>query len=299
MANPITTSLTAYVEEHRIPLIAASALAGKSTSIFNLQTDVKGPTALNILTTDIDGFGDGSDCGWDDNGTATLSQRVIEAVPLKVNMSFCDKKMLAYWTQYEVRVAAGQKTLPFEEDFTNGVVEQVQETLEKLIYAGDSDNTGEFDGLIKILTAASVTTVTSGTTAYDKIKNIYLAMPANVIDKNDAVILVDADLYRSFIQDLVSANLYHYNPENGNDEYYLPGTNVRVIRTNGLNDADATYQYAVAGRLSNFYYGTDALGDESKFDLWYSKDNREFRLAIEFTAGTQVALPSEVVLGKF
>jgi len=37
-------------------------------------------------------------------------------------------------------------------------------------------------------------------------------------------------------------------------------------------------------------------GDEEMFDLWYSQDNREFRLAIEFTAGTQIAFPKEVAV---
>ena len=39
------------------------------------------------------------------------------------------------------------------------------------------------------------------------------------------------------------------------------------------------------------------MNDEEKFELWYSQDFREFRLAIEFNAGVQVAFPDEVVLG--
>ena len=39
------------------------------------------------------------------------------------------------------------------------------------------------------------------------------------------------------------------------------------------------------------------LDDAETFDLWYSKDNREYRLAVQFNAGTQVAYPNEVVVG--
>ena len=46
------------------------------------------------------------------------------------------------------------------------------------------------------------------------------------------------------------------------------------------------------------FYGTDLENGEELFDIWYSKDNREFRLAIEFTAGVQVAFQDEIVLGK-
>jgi hypothetical protein len=46
---------------------------------------------------------------------------------------------------------------------------------------------------------------------------------------------------------------------------------------------------------NNVFYGTDLEGDEEKFELWYSQDNREFRLAVEFNAGVQVAYPNQVV----
>lgn len=297
MSNPIVTSLPAYVEEHRLPLIAKSALGSKSARLFTLQSDVKGPTALNLVSTDIE-FGDGSTCGWNPNGETALSQRILTPAYLKINMAYCDKNLLGTWAQYQVRIAAGQKDLPFEQDFVDGVVTGVDEALEKMIWQGDSTNDNEFDGMIKVLTDASATSVTGGTTAYDKIKNVYMAMPEAVASKEDAVIFVGAGLYREFIQDLVSANLYHFDPSNDGEEYKLPGTDIKVIKVNGLNET-ASYDYAVAGRLSNMFYGTDAMGDESKFDLWYSQDNREFRLAIEFTAGVQVAYPNEVILGKF
>ena len=72
-------------------------------------------------------------------------------------------------------------------------------------------------------------------------------------------------------------------------EYMLPGTNVRVIAVPGMAD-----DKAVAGRLSNFFYGTDLESDMETFDLWYSKDNREFRIDVSFIAGVQIAYPSEV-----
>ena len=74
-------------------------------------------------------------------------------------------------------------------------------------------------------------------------------------------------------------------------EMNIPGTSVKMIGVNGLNGTKKVY----AGQLSNFYFGTDMLGDEEKFEFWYSQDNREFRLAVEFNAGVQVAYPNEIV----
>lgn len=298
MANsPIMTSLTAYVEQRRLPLIKEAVLKAKSASLFNLQTDIKTSAALNLLSTAIQ-FGDGLACGWNEAGTQTLSQRILATGNIKINMAYCDKEMLKYWTQYQVRVAAGQKTLPFEEDFVNAVVENVKAAIETAIWQGDTasetNNLKYFDGLLKILkdAAGTVDVTITGTSAYDDIMAVYNAIPEKVLD--GASILVGADTFRKFIQELVAKNYYHYSGENLNGEIMLPGSQVKVIAVNGLNGTDKI----VAGQLDkNFFYGCDMMNDEEKFELWYSQDFREFRLAIEFNAGVQVAFPDEVVLG--
>lgn len=291
------TTLPAYVEQRRLPLIKEAVLKAKSASLFNLQTDIKTDAALNLLSTDVQ-FGDGLTCGWDESGTQTLSQRILKTGNIKINMTYCDKAMLKYWTQYAVKVAAGQKTLPFEEDFVNAVVENVKEAIEIAIWQGDTTSTTNnlkyFDGLLKILKyAAGIVDVTiTGTSAYDDIMTVYNAIPEKVLD--GASILVGADTFRKFIQELVAKNYYHYSGENLNGEIMLPGSQVKVIAVNGLNGTDKI----VAGQLDkNFFYGVDMMNDEEKFELWYSQDFREFRLAIEFNAGVQVAFPDEVVLG--
>lgn len=298
MANsPVMTSLTAYVEQRRLPLIKEAVLKAKSASLFNLQTDIKTSAALNLLSTAIQ-FGDGLACGWDEAGTQTLSQRILATGNIKINMAYCDKEMLKYWTQYQVRVAAGQKTLPFEEDFVNAVVENVKAAIETAIWQGDTasetNNLKYFDGLLKILkdAAGTVDVTITGTSAYDDIMAVYNAIPEKVLD--GASILVGADTFRKFIQELVAKNYYHYSGENLNGEIMLPGSQVKVIAVNGLNGTDKI----VAGQLDkNFFYGCDMMNDEEKFELWYSQDFREFRLAIEFNAGVQVAFPDKVVLG--
>lgn len=305
MANSFnTTALPDYVEQHREELIGKAVLSAKSAELFTLETGIKGPTALNLIDTTI-AFGDGSTCGWDEAGSTSLSQRILTPRALKINMAICDKNLLNKWANYLVRVAADKTDadMPFEQEFVDGVLKNVKAGIEKMIYQGDSSASGttEFDGLIKILTATSSTainvTAASSASAYAFIKSIAASMPAAVLEKEDKCILVSTPLYNEFMQDLVSANLYHYNPGDGANEYLLPGTDIKVIAVNGLNGTD-TYDYAIAGALSNMFYGVDLQNGEEIFDLWYSKDNREFRFAIEFIAGVQVAYDNEIVLGK-
>lgn len=297
MANsPVVTSLPAYIEEHRLPLISKTIAGAKTAGLVQLETDVKGKTALNLLTTEVV-FGDGEACGWTEAGKSTLSQRYIDPAALKVNMAFCDKQLLRKWANYEVNVAAGREVLPFEEAFTADIVKNVNAAVEKLIWQGDSTEDNQFDGFVKILGAdgAKKVTYTAGDNAYNRIKAVYEALPGEVALKDDVAIFVSEADYREFIQDLVTANLYHFDPQNGNGEYVLPGTSARVIAVSGLNGE--TNNTIVAGQLSNMFYGCAAEDDKETFDIWYSKDNREFRLAICFTAGVQVAFPDQMAYG--
>lgn len=289
--NPITTGLSQYVEEHRSELLSKAMLDGRSRRAFNLMSGVKGPTTLNLLDTNVV-FGE-LQCGWNESGSTEFSQRKLEPKALSVNMAFCDKKLLGTYAQYEVKVAAGLEEMPFEEKWTSQILASVNEQIEKMIYQGTGTG-AEFKGLIPILSAESGTVkvnVSSGSSAYEYLKEVAKAIPVAV---KSPVILVSTPLYREYMQDLVAANLFHYDPANGENEYKLPGTDIRVIAVDGLNGVENV----IAADMANLFYGVSADEDSDTFDLWYSKDNREFRLAINFIAGVQVAFPNEVVLGK-
>ena len=288
MANSyVVSSLPEYVEQRREELIAKSVMGAKTLDFINLQTGVKGPTALNLIDFDVQLQADA--CGWNEAGTSTLTQRIIDAKPFRVNMAVCDKNLYGTWAQYQVKVAAGKvaSDLPFEQDFVNGVLNGIQERVEELIWQGDGSQAGEFDGFLTILGNATSAT---GTTKMALVSEAYAALPCEVAGKSDVVIFVSCATFRAWMQELVAANLYHFDPKEASAmEYMLPGANVRVIAVPGMAD-DA----AVAGRLSNFFYGTDLESDMETFDLWYSKDNREFRIDVSFIAGVQIAYPSEV-----
>ena len=297
--NPeIEQEIKGYVDESNESLIAKTVLGGQSVSLFGLQTGVKGDTAINLLDTDVE-LQSALDCGFTPKGSNKISRRILKPVYLKVNMQWCDKNFLDTYAQHMVKIAAGMKTLPYAEEFTAGIVARVNEQLETMLYQGVA-NVGktEFDGLITLLgkesTAIKVGTNTG--TAQEKLLKVYNAVP-EVAHKDDLVILVAPSLYREFVQELVKANMYHYDANDANAQTYLPGTSVPVIPVEGLipTTVNAGKEFIIALRKSNVIYGTDMSNDQEKFDFWYSADDQVFKLAIEFTAGVQIAYPDEVV----
>lgn len=303
----VKTSLPAYVEQNSDKLLRAAIMGSETSKLFTLQVGVKTKTALNLLSTQVK-FQDGASCGFNADGTSTLTQRTISAPVIKVNMSWCDKDLLNTCLQHEVRVAAGTKVLPFEEDFVGDVVDNINLNVEKLIWQGDTvgksgDNVLKWtDGVIKILKAEDGITVpaqklTHTDSTPEEVKKavdaVVMAIPTAVI--KDAVVMLGYDYYRSYIMALQALNLYHNAGDNlDKGETLYQGSSIKIKALSGL---DGTGEI-VAGDPRNFFYGTDLQGDTEKFDLWYSKDNQEFRFASEFGVGTQVAFPNQCVISS-
>lgn len=279
-------SLSVYVDENKLDLIRKTVLGPKTIGYLNLQTGVKGKTKINLLETTVT-FGDGAACGFTDNANTKLSQREIDPASVKINATFCDKKMQKYFMNHQVTVAAGRSTLPFEEHFVNSLVESTGVELEKAIWNGVEINGTHYNGFLDI---AGFTKVTNAGTVYERVRALYDAIPSASLA--DTVIFLGIDKYRELAGELTAKNLYHYDPKIDEAfEMILPGTTTKVVGVPGL-DGTST---GVALNVKHAFYGTDMEGDEEVFDLWYSKDNQEWRAAINFVFGVQVAFPDENV----
>lgn len=285
------TGLTAYVDQNANELIAKASLGAPSLRYFKLQTGVKGQTAINVLNTAVT-LGNGKACGWNEAGTSKVSQRKITPWSAKINMAFCDKAMQDYFMNSEVNIAAGRQTLPFEEQFIGDVVKGATEEVEKAVWNGVTIGGTKYDGLLDILASEGVNKVTAGATKFDTVKAVYKAIPAAVL--KDTVIFMGVDAYRDLVMELVEKNLYHY-PANDNADVFemtLPGTATKIAGVPGLN---GTAKMAALPQ-GETVYGVDMQNDQEAFKFWYSDDNQEYRLAINFNGGVQVAFLDDAVL---
>lgn len=292
-----------YVDANGQQLIGKAVIGSKTAGLLNLQTGVKGSAYLNLLTADAT-VQDGSACGWTASGTTTVSKRQITTALMKVNAEFCDKDLINTAMQYDVKVAVGAKTLPFEQEFINQNIKSINSQVENLIWQGNTSLTGATylkltDGLIKIINGATgvIDATVAGKTLLSNTKEaidaIVAKIPDAILDREDIKIFVGVDVYRKYVKALQDANLFHYVPANLDASFstIVPGTNIRVEGVPGLTGQNKAY----ASYGENFYLGTDMEGDYEKFQFWYSEDNRMFRLAVEFNLGVQVAFPDLIV----
>lgn len=125
------------------------------------------------------------------------------------------------------------------------------------------------------------------------LKAVYKLIPTKLLDKDDLRIFVGMNTYRLAMQALVSINWFHYKPADNTpmDSFVLPGTNIIVEGTPGLNDTNEIY----AMRLSNMAMGVDMVDDADQFEFVYSEAGREHRYSAAFKCGVNVAFPDEIV----
>ena len=280
----IKHTLPEYVEQNKIGLIAKSMLGAKTASLVNLQTGIKTNATINLLNTDVK-FQNGAECNFNASGDVNISQRTIETVPLKVNMTFCDKSLLKTALQHDIKMNANKTSLPFEEEFTNSIVASVKSKIETMMWQGEKSDTS-FDGYLKFVEATQF-----GATAYEMVKKAITNLPINAI-KEDTKVFMGKDLFMTFVQEMVDKNLYHYSADNNDFTMIFPGTTIEIIAVDGLNGTDKV----VATRLSNMYYGCDMEDDAEVFDLYFDKSDRIWKLVIEFNGGVNFAFTDEVVV---
>ena len=307
------TGLTAYIDEQNFPMVTKALIGGRTASLLTPQLGVKGKTKINLMDVDVV-MQDGSGCAWNASGNVDLTQREIDAKQVKINLEFCPKELNAYYWRTQMAAGTHQESLPFEEQFANYLVEKVQNEIEKVIWNGDfaggSGNLAMFDGLI--IPSASFTDCNVGTGSFptpltgaitisnvlEAIERIYVETPSAAVAKGDFKIFLGTDKFRVLAAALMNGNglssaggqLNNYTSSFDPLRLIFPGTNIEIVGVGGLEASNDIVGFSVA----NAFLGMDLSEDSSKIESWYSQDDRKFRVAMEFTMGTQVAYPDQV-----
>ena len=296
--NFIVSSLPAYVKDQEPVLIDRVAIMGPTINRMAKQTGIKKSAYLNYL--DVRPvLQPGAGCGFDPQGEIELTDRELDVAVIKVNMDVCPDKLRGTFAEYLIRTRAGEQPLPFEQEITDAIVAFISDALEKAIWQGDTasldPNLANFDGLLKIAgNEADVIDVTpTSTTMRGVVAEILAVIPA-AARKHGAVIYLAPENFETYLIELVNANLYHYSgPQNeAPTEWVIPGTNVKVVRTEGLEGSGAAF----STYDRNLYYGTDMENDKEVFSITYDETNEIFRIKVRWASGVQIAFPDRCVL---
>lgn len=307
------SSLANYTKENEALLVTSSVLGAKTASLIksagNVMVGVKSAETINVMDTDAF-FQAGGTCGWNASGTTSFTQRTVTVGKIKVQEALCPKTLEAKYLQKALPTGSTYDSIPFEQEYTDKKALTIASQLETAIWQGDSassnGNLNKFDGLIKLINAASgvvdanvsgfvsgapLTSITASN-VIALLDGVYRAIPAKVVAADDMTIFVGQDTFRTYTIALKNANMFNYAFDGKADsEFVLPGTSIKVVAVAGLNGTNDVF----ALRLSNLFLGTDLLNEEEKFEIFFAKEADEVRFAAEFKMGVNIAFPDEIV----
>jgi hypothetical protein len=298
------SGLASYVDEQREALTVRAVTEAKTLQYVNIQEGIKGSEEIKLMDDSI--VYQAGDCSMTPSGDTVFTDRAIAVETLGFMKSFCNKDLAGFWTQLGLRpgAMAEDKELPFEQQIIDYLLKLHSYELDKLIWKGNkSTGTGNLafmNGFRSFLTTGNgcvdlngtATASISASNAYDVFYECFENTPSNIAESGDLICFTGRENFNYLMKDLVDQNFFHYSPANiaTMDEIIVPGTNMRVVKVNGLNGLDNIY----TGRASEFVFGTDLRSDFDNFELWYSQDDDVLYLRSKFRAGVQVPFLNQI-----
>lgn len=197
-------------------------------------------------------------CGFDPTGDTTQNLVTVDLCNKKVNQQLCPYDLYDTYLSQSLTNSNFQESVPFEEviltDISNRIANQVEKQLwNNTVASGGTYGSACFNGVGALITSGNGATQIAYTAAtasngLDVFTKIYESIPANVLHRDDLVIFTSYANYRGLVSSMRNnsyVNLFTMDSANAaiGEEWslMLPGTNVRVIPTVGLDGVSAYY----------------------------------------------------------
>ena len=287
------SALPEYIQENRDELFVKAIASTKTLDYIESMLGVKGKAALNYLNSTVV-LADGENCGWNPQGDDTFTQKTVSTKLVTVNKEFCAKQMRSKWMSYDLSLAAGRETLPFEQKIADSNVAAIKKAVEKLIWQGDSGLS--IAGLLaQIEGDGSTIKVIGGTTILEKVGKVIAAIPAGALEKGVNVFMSYTD-FRSYVEAKNAECCANMPIIDANVDYlvYAGDSRIKLVPVAGLEGTNKI----VAAPYDALVYATDVEDSEGIFKMWFDEKEDKFLFKVLFTAGTAVKYSDEVVMWK-
>lgn len=297
------SELAPFVNENQ-PLVAEMLFAPVTVaSGIDVIVGQKGDFKLNSLSNDI--YLQANACGWTVSGSTNFGQETISVETIMLKEALCADTLTTTYISQLMRAGSNPEELPFESFIVDAKVKKLALEIDKMFWQGNKStgvgNLSLVDGIVPFLDAAETSVYVAAATGATNISNvigkidaIINAIPVEILDQADLAIYVGSDVYRTYVNALLKAQ-YPVDNESQTKPYgksfMIPGYNIEIIMTPGLTTSG--FMYATA--KSNLVLGTDLTSDSENIEVWYSKDNDEYRLKTKFKIGVGSHFPQLIV----
>jgi hypothetical protein len=286
----IVTGMTDYVKAEGFPLIVKAVTEGRTASLVNVISGLKGEAAVPFLTNAITLKAGGSCGAFSGAGsTSTFSEVSVGVKPVLFEEQVCvpalDGKVLIYET-------TGSDSMPYAQVFLDEKVKNISKGLDSLVWLGNTGSGDAFNGFTVQGSAlmSTITGYTGTTTTYDNIDLLIDTAVAadSTFESSDSVaVFLNYAKFRQLQKELVAKNYFHYNPAQLGDnmELVFPGTKIKIIATEGL----AGHNFAYLADTQHLHVGTNLMSEAEGIVSYYDMPTNSILLRAQFFMGTGVS----------
>ena len=222
---------------------------------------------LNLRKIELTGGKRAYSCGHVPAGAITLSEKVLEPIKFKDDFEVCKEDFRAQWSEETMGASAHNDNAP--KDIMDAIlVEKLAQTAEELdfnLWNGDSNNTDEFDGFLKLFAAdadvidVDLPAATTEANVEAQLKLALAAVPISLRRKTLKVgVSPDVALAYSFY--LISKGIS--NGLGGDANTMLKFGKYDLVEINGLPSSTI-----VIAEPKNLIFGTGLLADHNDVRL--------------------------------
>ena len=261
-------------------------------TVFTIMPGVKNSIKLNQWDLDSNIIQD-SDCSFSNQGEGTLSEKTFSVVDKKVNLQYCIETFEQNYLHSLIANGSNNTEVPTVNQFLiSSSALKVADGMVKYAFAATAD------GLIgKFLADAGVVDVTinalDATNALDEIAKLYLAIPAEIIAKEDLFIGIDEASSRYFKLAAFDTTVPELTINEGLQLRYL---GIPMIVCDGMG-ANTLF----AARKSNLLYLTDLESDSADLqviNMYETTGEPNVRFVTRFKMSFDFMIPEEICLAQ-
>lgn len=270
----VLTDLNTWTDELSFDLISKAVLTTNLMEYATIRSGLRaGQVSINLLDADIS-VQDRA-CGWNNNGTMTFSQVIIDIAEKQSKQELCPTDLRDYYLSQRLSASAYAEEVPFPEVVSNLFVEKIKNwnenylatqlmtTADAAIGAG-----GTCDNAIATTAAPTVNNIVG------IVLDLFDAIDDAVKDRDDLVVLMSPANFALLRRALVAQNYFHYNQGQGTeDELIIPGTNMKAVKVTLTDPLGAYYNTMIAGPAKDIVIGVGLESDEESLRIFYDQAN--------------------------
>ena len=290
------TGLQPYTDQLSETLIAKSVL---NTNLLQYLDQKGGYSAgtfqINLVDAALPVVG--FDCNQAETAGAgvTYTQVPVQIDSLVSRNDICVEDLRNTYQSYYMQSGLENDVLPLEEVVSQSYQDKLTAYMEGFLINGEATIAGS-TGLKQQITSANGANLQAGvpatwtvSNAIDQALDLYEAIGEAAKDRDDLIMVVSPASYRALTRALVAANLNTVNNQqavvDGNEILILPGTNVQVVKSQGLVGSD--FKFAGPGKAIIAAMGlTDG---QDKFRFFYSETEDQIKFRAAFRLGVGVS----------